>query len=225
MNLRTNGKLRVMVVDDHAIFRHGLRAVLELVAAIEVVAECGDGESALTAYLEHRPDVLLLDLRMPRLDGLEVARRVLEADRGARILIMTTYCTDQDIGNALRAGVRGYLLKDAEPEELCHAIARVAEGGMSLAPDIAAQYVQLTTRAELSPREMQILRMLGQGKPNKQIARDLSLEVTTVKGHVKSVFDKLSVRNRTEAVAEATRRGIVPVPQLRGGDALSAPIL
>jgi len=209
MNLRMNGKLRVMVVDDHAIFRHGLRAVLELVGAIEVVAECGDGQAALASYLELRPDVLLLDLRMPRLDGVEVARRVLEADRGAKILIMTTFCTDQDLGNALRAGVKGYLLKDAEPEELCRAIRRVTEGGMSLAPDIAAQYVQLTTRAELSPRELQILRLLGQGKPNKQIARDLSLEVTTVKGHVKSVFDKLSVRNRTEAVAEATRRGIV----------------
>jgi DNA-binding NarL/FixJ family response regulator len=210
MNLRSNGKLRVMVVDDHAIFRHGLRTILEHAADVEVVAECADGESAIVAYLELRPDVLLLDLRMPRLDGLEVARRVLEADRGAKILIMTTYCTDQDIGHALRAGAKGYLLKDAEPDALCRAIARLAEGGMSLAPDVAAQYVQLTTRAELSQRELQILRMLGQGKPNKQIARDLSLEVTTVKGHVKSVFDKLSVRNRTEAVAEGTRRGLVP---------------
>ena len=96
------------------------------------------------------------------------------------------------------------------PEDVCRAIVRVAEGGMSIAPDIAAQYVQITTRAELSPRELQILRMLGAGKPNKEIARDLSLELTTVKGHVKSVLGKLGVRNRTEAVAEATRRGIVP---------------
>jgi two-component system NarL family response regulator len=209
MNERTNG-LRVMLVDDHAIFRHGLKAVLEHTCPVAVVAECDDGESALAAYLALRPDVLLLDLRMPRLDGLEVVRRVLEADPAARILIMTTYGTDQDIGLALRAGVKGYLLKDALPEEVCRAIVRVAEGGMSIAPGIAAQYVQSTMRAELSPRELQVLRMLGAGKPNKEIARDLSLELSTVKGHVTSVLDKLGVRNRTEAVAEATRRGIVP---------------
>ena len=201
--------LRVILADDHAIFRHGLRAVLELMGGIEIVTECGDGDAALIAYREHRPDVLLLDLRMPRLDGLEVVRRVLEVDRAARILVMTTYNTDQDIGHALRAGAKGYLLKDAAPEDVFRAIARVAEGNMFLAPDVAEQYVQLSTRPELSQRELQILRMLGQGKPNKQIARDLSVEVTTVKGHVKSVFEKLGVRNRTEALAEATRRGMV----------------
>ena len=208
MNPHTS-KLRVILADDHAIFRHGLRAVLELIGGIEIVTECGDGDSALAAYREHRPDVLLLDLRMPRLDGLEVVRRVLEVDRAARILIMTTYNTDQDIGHALRAGAKGYLLKDAAPEDVCRAITRVAEGGMFLSPDVAEQYVQLSTRPELSQRELQILRMVGLGKPNKQIARDLSVEVTTVKGHVKSVFEKLGVRNRTEAVAEATRRGMV----------------
>lgn len=209
MNYRAGSKVRVILADDHAIFRHGLRAVLEIVGELEVVDECGDGEGALAAYTKHRPDVLLLDLRMPRLDGLEVVRRVLESDRTARILIMTTYNTDQDIGHALRAGAKGYLLKDAAPEDVCRAIVRVAEGGMFLAPDVAAQYVQLSTRPELSQRELQILRMVGQGKPNKQIARDLSVEVTTVKGHVKSVFEKLGVRNRTEALAEATRRGMV----------------
>ena len=209
MNERANGPLRVILVDDHAIFRHGMQAVLEHAGAVDVVAECGDGESALAAYLALRPDVLLLDLRMPRLDGLEVVRRVLAADRAARILVMTTYATDEDIGHALRAGARGYLLKDAAPEEVCRAIEHVAEGGMVIAPHIAAQYVRITTRAELSPRELQILRMLGAGKPNKEIARDLSVELTTVKGHVKSVLEKLGVRNRTEAVAEATRRGIV----------------
>jgi two-component system NarL family response regulator len=208
MSPRTT-KLRVILADDHAIFRHGLRAVLELMGDIEIVAECGDGAAALAAYREHRPDVLLLDLRMPMLDGLEVVRGVLEADRAARILVMTTYGTDQDIGHALRAGAKGYLLKDAASEDLCLAIGRVAAGGMYLAPDVAVQYVQLSTRPELSQRELQILRMVGQGKPNKQIARDLSVEVTTVKGHVKSVFEKLCVRNRTEAVAEATRRGMV----------------
>jgi two-component system NarL family response regulator len=209
MNHRTGSKVRVILADDHEIFRHGLRAVLELVGELEVVDECSDGEAALASYATHRPDVLLLDLRMPRLDGLEVVRRVLETDRGARVLIMTTYNTDQDIGHALRAGAKGYLLKDAAPEDVCRAIVRVAEGGMFLAPDVAAQYVQLSTRPELSQRELQILRMVGQGKPNKQIARDLSVEVTTVKGHVKSVFEKLGVRNRTEALAEATRRGMV----------------
>jgi DNA-binding NarL/FixJ family response regulator len=210
MNERTAHRLRVILVDDHAIFRHGMKAVLEHSGTIDVVAECGDGESALAEYAALRPDVLLLDLRMPRLDGLEVARQLLATDRDARILIMTTYATDQDIGNALRAGVKGYLLKDAPPDDVRRAIVRVAEGGMSIAPDVAAQYVRITTRKELSPRELQILRMLGAGKPNKEIARDLSLEVTTVNGYVKAVLGKLGVRNRTEAVAEATRRGIVP---------------
>lgn len=208
MNERANGALRVMLVDDHAIFRHGLKTVLEHACAVDVVAECGDGESAVAAYLASRPDVLLLDLRMPRLDGLEVVRRVLQADPAARILIMTTYATDEDIGHSLRAGAKGYLLKDAPADDVCRAIVRVAEGGMSIAPDIAAQYVQITRRAQLSPRELQILRMLCAGKVNKEIARALSVEVTTVKGHVKSLLGKLGVCNRTEAVAEATRRGI-----------------
>jgi len=209
MNERSHPPLRVMLADDHAIFRHGVRAVLEQTGGIDVIAECGDSESAVAQYLALRPDVLLLDLRMPRLDGLDVVRRVLQADQAARILIMTTFSTDQDIGHALRAGAKGYLLKDAAAEELGRAIVRVANGGMVIAPDIAAQYVQITTRADLSPRELQILRMLGGGKPNKEIARDLSLELSTVKGHVKAVLDKLGVRNRTEAVAEAVRRGIV----------------
>src|SRR4030095_16953592 len=166
MNEPTTNRLRVVLVDDHAIFRHGMKAVLELSGVIDVIAEFGDGENALSAYAALRPDVLLLDLRMPRLDGLEVARRLLEADRAARILIMTTYATDQDIGHALRAGVKGYLLKDAPPEDVCRAIHRVAEGGMSIAPDIATQYVRITTRKELSPRELQIMRLVGAGKPN-----------------------------------------------------------
>lgn len=210
MNERTHDPVRVILADDHAIFRHGIRRVLEHCGSVDVIAECGDGQSALDAYLGLRPNLLLLDLRMPKLDGLEVVRRVLDADPAARILIMTTYSTEQDIGHALRAGARGYLLKDAAPEEVWHAIVRVLKGGMVLAPDIAAQYVQITTRVELSPRESQILRMLGAGKPNKEIARDLSLELSTVKGHVRSVLEKLGVRNRTEAVAEATRRGMVP---------------
>ncbi|MGJ7506268.1 response regulator [Variovorax sp. GT1P44] len=210
MNERTHDPVRVILADDHAIFRHGVRTLLEHWGPIAVVAECGDGQSAVDAYVALRPNVLLLDLRMPQLDGLEVVRRVMAFDRTARILIMTTYSTEQDIGHALRAGAKGYLLKDAAAEEVGRAILRVAEGGMSIAPDIAAQYVQITTRAALSPRESQILRMVGAGKPNKEIARDLSLELSTVKGHVRSVLDKLGVRNRTEALAEATRRGIVP---------------
>jgi DNA-binding NarL/FixJ family response regulator len=206
---KKEGKLRVILADDHAIFRHGLRLVLEVLGNFEVVAECGDGESAVSAYLELRPDVVVMDLRMPKLDGLEAVQRILEADRQARILIMTTYSTDEDIGNALRAGAKGYVLKDASPEDVCQGVKRVAAGGMFLAPDVAAQYVQLSTRPELSQRETQVLRMIAQGKPNKEIARELCVETTTVKGHVKSVFEKLGVQNRTEALAEAARRGIV----------------
>jgi DNA-binding NarL/FixJ family response regulator len=210
MNQQVARPLRVILADDHEIFRHGMRTVIEQVGTLEIVDECADGEAALAAYVARRPDVLLLDLRMPGLDGLEVARRVLKLDRAARILIMTTYSTDQDIGEALRAGVKGYLLKDAHPEEVCKAILCIAGGGMVVAQDIAAQYVQITTRVDLSPREREVLFMLGAGKQNKEIARSLSLEVCTVKAHVRSVLGKLGVRNRTEAVAEAVRRGMVP---------------
>ena len=209
MNTRTSSRLRVILADDHAIFRHGLRAVLEATGAIDVAAECGDGESAVASYRDLRPEVLLLDVRMPRMDGLEATRRVIREHPDARIMIMTTYCTDEDVGHALRAGAKGYLLKDAAPDDLTRGIARVAEGGMCLAPDVAAQYIEVTTRPQLSQRELQILRLMGLGKPNKQIARELSVEVTTVKGHVTSVMEKLGVRNRTEAVAEATRRGML----------------
>jgi DNA-binding NarL/FixJ family response regulator len=142
---------------------------------------------------------------MPKLDGLRGG--ACSGPTAPRALISTPTPTRH--WPTLRAGAKGYLLKDAAAEDVCRAIVRVAEGGMFLAPDVAAQYVQLSTRPELSQRELQILRMVGQGKPNKQIARDLSVEVTTVKGHVKSVFEKLGVRNRTEALAEATRRGMV----------------
>jgi two-component system NarL family response regulator len=209
VNEKIHNPVRVLLADDHAIFRHGIRTLLEHWPGIEVLAECGDGQSALDSYLALKPDVLLLDLRMPRLDGLEVVKRVIGVDPGARILIMTTYNTDHDIGHALRAGAKGYLLKDAAPDEVHRAILQVAEGRMALTPDITAQFVQITTRAELSPRELQVMQLLAAGKPNKEIARNLSLELCTVKGHVRSVFDKFHVRNRTEAVAEATRRGIV----------------
>ncbi|MDB5858746.1 MAG: two component transcriptional regulator, LuxR family [Ramlibacter sp.] len=204
MSAQANDRLRVMLADVHAIFGHGMGAVIEHTCPAEVVAERGDGESALATYLELRPDVLLLDLRMTLLDGLEVLRRVLEADRAARIFVMTTYAIDQDIAEVLRAAARGYPLKDAVPQYVGRAIVRVAEGGgMCIAPDIAAQYGRMTKRAELSPRELQILRMVGADKPNKDIVRNLSLELTTVKGDVKSVLAKLGVRNRTEALSEA----------------------
>ena len=202
-------RLRVLLADDHAVVRHGLRALLEQAGCMEVVGECGDGESAVAAYLALRPDVLLLDLRMPRSDGLEVARRVLAADAAARILILTTCCTDQAVQQALRIGARGYLLKDAAPEVVCAAIRRVASGGMAMAADAIAQCLQAPARSELSPRERQVLHLLGTGQPNKEIARQLALELSTVKGHVKSLLAKLGARNRTEALAEATRRGLV----------------
>lgn len=201
--------LRIMLADDHRIFRQGLRSILEDLGGFEIVAECSDGESAVTLQAQHRPDVLILDLRMPKLDGLEVVQRVLDADPAARILIMTTFSTDQDIGRALRAGAKGYMLKDAAPDDLCKAVRRVADGGMFLAADVAEQYVRLSIRPDLSPRESQILKMIALGMPTKQIARDLLIEVSTVKGHLKSIYGKLDVQNRTEALAEGARRGII----------------
>jgi two-component system NarL family response regulator len=190
--------------------RQGLAGILRSRGGFEIAAESGDGEQAIAQYLVHRPDVLLLDLRMPRLDGLGVVTRVRSADPAARILIVTTYDTDEDITRSLRAGARGYLLKDAPADEIVAAVAAVARGELYLPAPVAAKFVASASRPELTPREQQILTLIAAGHSNKEIGRALRIEETTVKTHVKSLFTKLSVSSRTEALAEAARRGIGP---------------
>jgi len=208
--------IRVLVVDDHAVVREGLRAFLELQVGIEVVGEAADGEEALTAADRLRPDVVLLDLVMPRLDGVRALRALRERLPGARVIVLTSFLDDDKLLPALRAGAAGYLLKNAEPQELVRAV-RVAHAGEALLdPVVAARLVESLAAGEqdepldrLTPREREVLVLIGHGFPNKQIAQRLDVSEKTVKTHVGRLLAKLGVDDRTQAAVLAVRAGLV----------------
>lgn len=205
--------IRVLVVDDHPVVRHGLIAMLRWEADIEVVGEAGDGAAAVTLIDTLRPDVVLLDLRMPRLSGVEVMRQIRPKLPAVRFLVLTTYDTDEYLAPALAAGAQGYLLKDALPEDLAEAVRAIARGGAALEPGIAAwvlKRMQHTEETEpLSTREHDVLRLLVAGASNKQIALQLGLSENTIKSHLSNIFAKLHVQSRAEAVAVALQRGLI----------------
>ena len=208
--------IRVLVVDDHAVVREGLRAFLELQVGIEVVGEAADGEEALAAADRLRPDVVLLDLVMPRLDGVRALRALRERLPGARVIVLTSFLDDDKLLPALRAGAAGYLLKNAEPRELVRAV-RVAHAGEALLdPVVAARLVESLAAGEqdepldrLTPREREVLVLIGHGFPNKQIAQRLDVSEKTVKTHVGRLLAKLGVDDRTQAAVLAVRAGLV----------------
>ncbi len=208
--------IRVLVVDDHAVVREGLRAFLELQVGIEVVGEAADGEEALAAADRLRPDVVLLDLVMPRLDGVRALRALRERLPGARVIVLTSFLDDDKLLPALRAGAAGYLLKNAEPQELVRAV-RVAHAGEALLdPVVAARLVESLAAGEqdepldrLTPREREVLVLIGHGFPNKQIAQRLDVSEKTVKTHVGRLLAKLGVDDRTQAAVLAVRAGLV----------------
>jgi NarL family two-component system response regulator LiaR len=208
--------IRVLVVDDHAVVREGLRAFLDLQAGIEVVGEAEDGEEAVAAAERVRPDVVLLDLVMPRLDGIGALRRLRERVPAARVIVLTSFLDDDKLLPALRAGAAGYLLKNAQPQELARAV-RVAHAGETLLdPAVAARLVAaLAADAEedpldrLTPREREVLELIGRGYPNKRIAQELDISEKTVKTHVGRLLPKLGVDDRTQAAVLAVRAGLV----------------
>jgi DNA-binding NarL/FixJ family response regulator len=202
------------VVDDHAVVREGLRTFLELQDGIEVAGEAGDGEEALEAAELLRPDVVLMDLVMPRLDGVGAMRALRERLPAARVIVLTSFLDDERLLPALRAGAAGYLLKNTEPRELARAIRAAHAGEALLDPAVAARLVEALAGEKepldrLTPREREVLVLIGRGYPNKRIARELGLSEKTVKTHVGHVLAKLGVTDRTQAAVFAIRAGLV----------------
>lgn len=201
--------IRVLVVDDHPLLREGIKAVLAGHPDIEVVGEAGNGHEALTAYRLLQPDVTLMDLQMPELNGMEAIRAIRAEYPQARIAILTTYRGDVRALHAIRAGAQAYLLKSALRKELTDAIRALAAGERHIPPEIAADLARSMGQDALSPREIQVLQCVAQGQANKQIASALALSEDTVKGHVRSIMDKLGASNRTHAVSIGIERGII----------------
>jgi two-component system NarL family response regulator len=202
-------KIRVILADDHPVVRDGLAAMVNQQADMEVVAEAGDGEEAIRLYNEYQPDVMVLDLRMPKRDGVAVVQEVLESHPKARILIMTTYDGDEDIFRSLSQGAKGYLLKDAPRTEILSAIRAVSQDRPYTSSSVAAKALQRMAKPSLTQRELDVLQQLAEGRSNKDIARRLNITEGTAKTHVKAILTKLDAISRTEAVAVAHKRGLI----------------
>ncbi len=207
--------IRVVLADDHAVVRQGLRTFLDLQDDIEVVAEAADGQAAVGATLRTDPDVLLLDLVMPGLDGVGVLARLRDRDARARVIVLTSFGDDDKLFAALRAGAAGYLLKDVEPSDLVRAIRSAHAGQSPLSPAIATRVVEEVAHGgsaapgELTPRELDVLTLIARGRSNKVIARELGVAEKTVKTHVSHILGKLGLTDRTQAALYAVREGLV----------------
>jgi NarL family two-component system response regulator LiaR len=214
----TDGPVRVMLVDDHAVVRQGLRTFLDLQEDIVVVGEARDGVEALKVVHECSPDVVLVDLIMPRMDGIETVRRMKAARPQTQLIVLTSFGDDQKVFAAIRAGATGFLLKDVSPGDLALAIHAAQRGEASLAPGIATKLMQeiavggSTTNEEqsLTEREYAVLALIAQGRSNKQISEELSISEKTVKTHVSNILTKLHLEDRTQAAIYALREGLVP---------------
>lgn len=203
--------LTIMLVDDHFVVRSGLVASLELEDDLRVVAEADRGEEAIDLYPEHRPRVVMMDLQLPGLNGIEATERLREIDPGARVLIFSTFARDDEVQAALDAGALGYLQKSAGRDELIAALRAVAAGESFLPPGLAERLAGLQLAPSITSREREILVLVAQGRANKEIAAELGIADDTVKRHISNVLQKFGVNDRAQATAEAIRRGIVKV--------------
>ena len=211
--------IRVLVADDQALVRAGVRMLLQATGDMEVVAEAEDGAEAVRLAERHLPDVVLMDLRMPRVDGLEAIKRVLAARPSTRIVVLTTFAEDGNVYAALRAGAAGFLVKDDDPERMVDAVRRAAAGEQLLAPSVLRRVVERFLAAEeqaaptvppgLTERELEVLALVGTGLSNAEIAEELHVGVTTVKTHIAAAMEKLGLRNRIQAAVVAHRTGLV----------------
>ena len=202
-------EIRILIADDQLVVREGLVAILNRQSDMTVVGEAGNGHEALEQWRTHRPDVTLMDLRMPEMSGVEAIIAIREEDDKASVIILTTYDSDEDVYRGMRAGAKAYLLKDAHREELLNCIRAVYAGKTVVSPGVAAKLASRLREERLTPRELDILTLVGQGLSNKLIARALDITEGTVKTHVKNVLEKLDATSRTEALAVAARRGLI----------------
>jgi two-component system NarL family response regulator len=208
--MTASGVIRVMVVDDHHMVRRGIAALLATEPGLGLVAEAADGDAALAAFRQHRPDVTLMDLRMPGMAGVDAIEKLRAEFPGSKFIVLTTY-DDEDIRRALGVGASGYLLKGMSFEELVGAIRAVHAGGLAVPPNLALRAARHPPHSDLSAREHEVLQLMAKGSSNRKIARQLDVAESTVKSHVNNILWKLGVDARTEAVVVAIKRGLVRV--------------
>jgi two-component system, NarL family, response regulator len=205
-----NNPITVLIADDHPVVREGLAAILKSESDIKVVAEAANGEDTLEMCRQHLPDVLLLDLRMPRKDGLEVMTKLAACTgSGPQVIVMTTHDSEDDILRSVKTGAKGYIIKDMEPKQIRDSVRRVAAGACILSSGIAARLAASIARPQLSKREREVLGYLVNGRSNKEIGRILYISEHTAKAHVKSIMTKLNAYSRTETIAIAIKYGLI----------------
>jgi DNA-binding NarL/FixJ family response regulator len=211
--MSTGPRIRILVVDDHSVVRMGVRGMIRRTHEITIAGEAANGVEAVQAYAKLRPDVVLMDLRMPLEDGVEATREICRLDPTARVLVLSTFDGDEDIHRALEAGAAGYLLKQDSGDDIAAAIRAVARGERWLSPEARRKLAAHASEETITGRETEILDLLARGEANKEIAERLQISENTVKTHLKSILGKLQVRSRTEAVTVALRRGIIQPPE------------
>jgi len=204
-------KIGVLIADDHTTFLAGLTSIIDMEDDMMVVAQATNGRDAVDLWRKHRPTVALMDLRMPVLDGVAAIHEIRREDDSAQIVVLTTYDSDNDICRAIKAGTKGYLLKDARREELLDCIRKVSRGMTCIPNEMMEKLITGFQREPLTEREIEVLQLVAAGKSNKEIGLKLFISESTVKGHLHNLFSKLSVLSRTEAISVATRRGLIQV--------------
>jgi DNA-binding NarL/FixJ family response regulator len=207
--VKDGARIRVVTVDDHALLREGIATVINHQTDMELVSQAAGGNEAISQYREHRPDIVLMDLRMPDLSGIDAMIAIRAEFPEARIIMLTTFEGDVEIQRALEAGARGYLLKNMPPNELVSVIRQVHAGKKRVPPEVAAQLAEHMSDDNLTVREIEVLRHVAEGNRNRDIAELLNISEETVKVHVKHIMDKLGAKDRTQAISIAVRRGII----------------
>ena len=199
------------MVDDHPVFRAGIVAMLQDLPDVTVIAQAEDGLAAVSAYRQHRPDVVLMDLRLPKLSGVEAILRIRGEFPDCRVIVLTTYDSDEDILRAIQSGAKSYLLKDMSQDEIVKTVRAVFAGHEVLPPSVAGILTQRLNRKDLTERELEVLKLIVRGRSNKEIASDMAISERTVKFHLVGIFEKLKVLDRTQAAIEAIRHGLVQI--------------